>query len=266
MGFADEHTFRRYVAEFDRAMTEWRAMVDLAAIEAVSRVKTAGTLDLEDTVASLLIDHSGSIRGPRAIIAVAVAEIVADFWSHLGIAYEILGFTTRSWRGGNSRSSWRRAGRPANPGRLCDLLHIIYRSADQTSAGAPWLIRNLMRREILKENVDGEAILWAADRLRGRPEKRKLLVVVSDGAPVDDSTLAANDPLILDRHLREVIASIERASDIRVGAIGLDFDVSDYYSEHVVIGSKHDSVHRLVPFVAGLLEEAAGRAESRLPP
>ena len=125
------------------------------------------------------------------------------------------------WRGGKSRWSWRRAGRPASPGRLCDLLHIIYRSADETIAGPPWSIRNLLRREILKENIDGEAVLWAAHRLRGRSEKRKILVVVSDGAPVDDSTLAANDPLILDRHLREVIASIEHASDIRLGAVGL---------------------------------------------
>jgi cobaltochelatase CobT len=253
-GRTGEDTLRRYVSEFDRAMTEWRAMADLAAIEAVDRIKAGGALAPKDTVASLLIDHSGSLRGQRAIIATALAEIVADFWSRLGISFEILGFTTRTWHGGYSRWWWRLAGRPANPGRLCDLLHIIYRSADQSTPGAPWSIRNLMRRELLKENVDGEAILWAAHRLRSRPENRKMLVVVSDGAPVDDATLAANDTGILDRHLREVISSIKHTSDIRLGAVGLEFEVSLYYPEFVVISSKDELAGRLVPFLARLFE------------
>jgi cobaltochelatase CobT len=112
-----------------------------------------------------------------------------------------------------------------------------------------------MRRELLKENVDGEAIIWAAHRLRNRPEHHKMLVVVSDGAPVDDATLAANDPKILDRHLREVITSIKHTSDIRLGAVGLDFELSSYYPEHIVISSEDELVHRLAPFLAGLFED-----------
>jgi cobaltochelatase CobT len=193
IGRTGEEAFREYAAEFDYAMAAWRAKADLAAIAAIDRIRGVGGFEPADTVASLLIDHSGSLRGQRAIIATALAEVVAELWSRLGISYELLGFTTRSWQGGQSRALWQSAGCPADPGRLCDLLHIIYRAADESIPGAPWAIRNLMRRELLKENVDGEAILWAAGRLRKRPEKHKLLVVVSDGAPVDDSTLAAND-------------------------------------------------------------------------
>src|SRR5690606_23347088 len=114
-------------------------------------------------------------------------------WSRLGIAFEILGFTTQSWHGGRSRRRWKWRGSPSNPGRLCDLLHIVYREADDHRPGAPWALRNLNRRELLKENVDGEAIEWATSRLLARPEKQKILIVISDGTPVDDSTLAAND-------------------------------------------------------------------------
>jgi cobaltochelatase CobT len=146
------------------------------------------------------MDHSGSLRGQRAIIATALAQVVADFWSRLGIRYEILGFTTRSWKGGQSRQAWQAAGSPPDPGRLCDLLYIIYRSADSTNPGAPWTMHNLLRRDLLKENIDGEAIMWAARRLRDCRETRKLLVVVSDGVPADDSTLLANDPEFLVRH------------------------------------------------------------------
>ena len=146
-------------------------------------------------------------------------------------------------------------GQPANPGRLCELLHIVYRSADDTCLGAPELIRNLMREELLKENVDGEALMWAADRLLKRPEKRKLLVVVSDGAPVDDATLAANGPDILDRHLKEVIAALRPGSDIRLGAIGLGHDVSRYYAEGIVVSSPDDLTDRVLTFLAGLFED-----------
>ena len=151
------------------------------------------------------------MRNQPSIIATTLATIVAECWSLLGIRYEILGFTTRSWRGGRPRRHWIMAGRPAYPGRLCELLHIVYRSADDTCAGAPQSIRNMMREELLKENVDGEAVMWAAERLRKRPEMRKVLVVVSDGAPVDDATLAANGPGILHRHLKEVIAALRHA-------------------------------------------------------
>jgi cobaltochelatase CobT len=253
MGWWESVAFSAHVAELDRAMAGWRAAADIAAIEAIDRLRIAGDAgDLGDTVACLLIDHSGSMRGQRAIIAVALAEITAEIWSRLGMCYEILGFTTRSWRGGRSRRSWIWAGRPPHPGRLCDLLHIIYRSADQTAPGAPSSIRNLMRGELLKENIDGEAVLWAAHRLRARPEARKILIVVSDGAPVDDSTLSANDPDILGRHLRQVVADIGQAGDIKVAAIGLDHEMFNVYPEYVVVRGVDDLSNRLIPFLTGL--------------
>ena len=212
-------------SDLDHTLSRWRAVVEPAAIEVANVYRSKHSADdTTDTVACLLLDHSGSLRGQRAMVATAVAETIADYWSRIGIRYEILGFTTVSWRGGRSREKWVRSGRPAHPGRLCDLLHIVYRSAHDRYAGAPRSVRNLANDKLLKENVDGEAVAWAAGRLRNRHEARKILVVVSDGAPVDDSTFAANDGGILSRHLKNVIASIDNTHAIRLAAIGLDHD------------------------------------------
>src|SRR5262249_4401889 len=247
--------FNEYAAAYDQGMGSWRAAADIAAMNSVQSVRSSTSSSiLAQTVAALLIDHSGSMRGQRAIIATALAEIVAEYWNRLGIAYELLGFTTCSWHGGNSRKAWERAGRPANPGRLCDLLHIIYRSADETNPGAPWTIRNIMRRELLKENVDGEALVWAARRLGENPQPRKMLLVVSDGAPVDDSTIAENDPEILVGHLKQTIAELERSSGFSLGAIGIDYSVSHYYSTSTEIGGPDDIAARVVPFLEQLLK------------
>jgi cobaltochelatase CobT len=254
IGRRESPAFGDYVSHFERAIAQWRAVAEPVVTEFVDRVKAvSGRLD--DTIACLLIDHSGSMRNQPSIIAATLATIVAECWSRLGIPYEILGFTTRSWRGGRPSRHWIMAGRPAYPGRLCELLHIVYRSADDTCAGAPQSIRNMMREELLKENVDGEAVIWAAERLRRRPETRKVLLVVSDGAPVDDATLAANNGDILHRHLKEVIATIRHASDIRLGAIGLGHDVSMYYSEGIVITSTDELTGRVLPYLAGLFED-----------
>jgi len=256
IGRQESSAFGDYVSHLERAIAQWRATAAAAATEFVDRVKAgSGGPEPGNTIACLLIDHSGSMRNQPSIIATTLATIVAECWSRLGISYEILGFTTRSWHGGRPRRHWIMAGQPANPGRLCELLHIVYRSADDTCAGAPESIRNMMREELLKENVDGEAVMWAAERLRRRPEKRKVLVVVSDGAPVDDATLAANNGDILHRHLKEVIAAIRQASDIRLGAIGLGHDVSLYYSEGIVISSTDELAGRVLPFLAGLFED-----------
>jgi cobaltochelatase CobT len=253
IGRHENSVFGDYVSQFDRAIAQWRAVAETAATAFVNRVRAGSSApEPGNTIACLLIDHSGSMRGQPSILAASLAGIVAHCWHELGICYEILGFTTRSWRGGRPRRLWMLTGQPANPGRLCELLHIVYRSADDTCSGAPESIRNLMRDGLLKENVDGEAVMWAAERLRKRPEKRKLLVVVSDGAPVDDATLAANAPDILDRHLKEVIAALRHASDIRLGAIGLGHDVSRYYAEGIVISSPDDMTDRVLPFLAGL--------------
>ena len=250
--FGPEHeaTLQVKASEVDPALSRWRAAAEPAAVEAARAHASKHSVDdLKDTVACLLLDHSGSLRGQPAILATAIAEIVADYWSRIGIRYEILGFTTSSWKGGRSREKWIASGRPSNPGRLCDLLQIVYRTADDQYPGAPRSIRNLMREELTKENVDGEAIAWAAGRLRNRHEARKILVVVSDGGPVDDSTLAANAPDYLDRHLRKVTASINEAGDIWLVGIGLDHDVARYYARHRSIESTDDP-SRVVTLIA----------------
>jgi cobaltochelatase CobT len=251
LGPEQETTFQVKASEFDPVLSRWRAAAELAAIEDVSACASKHSVDdLNDTVACLLVDHSGSLRvRQRAILATAVAEIVSDYWSRVGIRYEILGFTTLSWKGDRSREKWINSGRPPNPGRLCDLLHIVYRSADDQYTGPPRSIRNLIREELTKENVDGEAVAWAAGRLRNRHEARKILIVVSDGAPVDDSTLAANTPSYLERHLKKVIASINEAGDIWLVGIGLDYDVSRYYARHLSVASA-DEPSRVVRSIA----------------
>src|SRR5215467_4481858 len=245
-----EASFQEKVSGAEPELSRWRTAAEPAAIQAAAAHASKHSVDdVNDTVACLLLDHSGSLRGQPAILATAIAEIVADYWSRIGIRYEILGFTTLSWKGGRSRKKWIESGRPPNPGRLCDLLHIVYRTADDQYTGAPRSIRNLMREELTKENVDGEAVAWAAGRLRNRHEARKILIVVSDGGPVDDSTLAANTPDYLDRHLRIVTASINAAGDIWLVGIGLDHDVARYYARYRSMASI-DEPSRLVSFIA----------------
>ena len=188
-----------------------------------------------DTVVTLLLDNSGSMRGRPIMVAALCADILARTLERCGVKVEILGFTTQAWKGGLSREDWIKAGKPPSPGRLNDLRHIIYKSAD-----APWrrVRRNLglmLREGLLKENIDGEALLWAHDRLMGRAEQRKILMVISDGAPVDDSTLSVNVGNPLEKHLREVIAHIEGASPIELIAIGIGHDVTRWYRRAVTI-------------------------------
>jgi cobaltochelatase CobT len=243
-----EAAFREYALELDRALTKWRAAAEISAIELVARFKAYCVPD--STLVSLLVDHSGSMKGQRAILAIAIVEIASDFLSRLNVRYEILGFTTRSWQGGATRQKWLRDSCPASPGRLCDLLHIVYRTADDDNRGAPWTIRNVARPELLKENVDGEAIAWAVGRIRSRPEPRKTLIVISDGAPVDDSTILENGLDFLPRHLQAEIAKIESSDDMRIAAVGIDFDVSEFYSNHVMVITPDDIATRVLPFIA----------------
>ncbi|MDQ3558372.1 MAG: cobaltochelatase subunit CobT, partial [Pseudomonadota bacterium] len=188
-----------------------------------------------DTVVTLLLDNSGSMRGRPITVAATCADILARTLERCGVKVEILGFTTRAWKGGQAREEWLRAGKPAHPGRLNDLRHIIYKSAD-----APWrrVRRNLalmMREGLLKENIDGEALDWAHKRLLARPEHRKILMVISDGAPVDDATLSVNSGNYLERHLRFMIEEIERRSPVELIAIGIGHDVTRYYRRAVTI-------------------------------
>ena len=191
--------------------------------------------DFRDTVVTLLIDNSGSMRGRPISIAAISADILARTLERCGVKTEILGFTTRAWKGGQSRESWLAAGRPPQPGRLNDVRHIVYKKADEPWRRARTNLGLMMREGLLKENIDGEALLWAHARLLARPEERRILMVISDGAPVDDSTLSVNSGSYLERHLRQVIGWIEGKSPVELVAIGIGHDVTRYYARAVTI-------------------------------
>lgn len=211
--------------------------------------------DFKDTVVTLLLDNSGSMRGRPIMVAALCADILARTLERCGVKVEILGFTTRAWKGGMSKEDWLKAGRPTHPGRLNDLRHVTYKPAD-----APWrrARRNLglmMREGLLKENIDGEALLWAHERLLGRPEQRRILMVISDGAPVDDSTLSANPGNYLERHLRAVIHWIETRSPVELIAIGIGHDVTRWYRRAVTIVDAEQLGGVMVDKLAELFEE-----------
>jgi cobaltochelatase CobT len=215
-----------------------------------------------DTIVTLVIDNSGSMRGRPITVAATCADILARTLERCGVKVEILGFTTKAWKGGQSRETWLANGKPATPGRLNDLRHIIYKSAD-----APWRRsrRNLglmMREGLLKENIDGEALIWAHNRLLARPEQRKIMMMISDGAPVDDSTLSVNPGNYLERHLRAVIEQIETRSPVELLAIGIGHDVTRYYRKAVTIVDADELAGAMTEQLAGLFEEtnATGRS------
>jgi cobaltochelatase CobT len=261
IGMIDEMAYQRDVGLFEEAMASWRLPAGIAGMESLERIVTAaGDRPLAGTVVSLLVDHSRSMRGQRAILALVLIELLTDHCLRLGAAVEILGYTTVSWHGGESRETWRRAGKPKNPGRLCDLLHIIYRTADETAPGAGWSIRNLLREQLLKENVDGEAVQWACARLRARAELRKILIGISDGAPVDDSTLLENGPKYLDAHMREVMAGIAATGDIEPVGIGIDHDLTRYYTCFARVTALGDYAARVLPLLEGLFTRPAPSA------
>ena len=191
--------------------------------------------EFRDTVVTLLIDNSGSMRGRPITIAALSADILSRTLERCGVKVEILGFTTREWKGGSVYKKWVNSGKPAHPGRLNDLRHIVYKSADATWRKSRKNLGLMLKDGILKENIDGEAILWACDRLLARPEQRRILMVISDGAPVDDSTLSTNSGNYLDKHLREVIAKVENQMPIELVAIGIGHDVTRYYKRAVTI-------------------------------
>jgi cobaltochelatase CobT len=192
-------------------------------------------IPFRDTVVTLLLDNSGSMRGRPISVAAVSADILGKTLERCGVKVEVLGFTTRDWKGGQSRKAWQEAGRPVSAGRLNDLRHIIYKAADARWSKARKNLGLMLKDGILKENIDGEAILWACERLLKRTEQRKILMVISDGAPVDDSTLSVNTGNYLDQHLREVIHYIEDFTDIELLAIGIGHDVTRYYKRAVTL-------------------------------
>lgn len=219
--------------------------------------------NFRDTVVTLLLDNSGSMRGRPIMVAACCADILARTLERCGVKVEILGFTTRAWKGGQSREAWLAAAKPANPGRLNDLRHIVYKSAD-----APWrrAKRNLalmMREGLLKENIDGEALAWAHQRLLGRPEQRRILMMISDGAPVDDSTLSVNSGSYLELHLRQVIKEIESKSPVELIAIGIGHDVTRYYRRAVTITDPSELAGAMTDQLVDLFEEDGAPAGGR---
>ncbi|NDF11932.1 MAG: cobaltochelatase subunit CobT [Proteobacteria bacterium] len=221
--------------------------------------------EIEDpnTVVGLLIDNSGSMRGRPITVAALSADILARTLERCAIKTEVLGFTTTDWKGGKSRRLWMEKGGHANPGRLNDLLHIIYKKADEPWRMARKNLGLMLKEGLLKENIDGEALLWAAGRLAVRPEKRKILMVISDGAPVDDSTLSANAGDYLDYHLKQVIAEIEQAGEVELLAIGIGHDVNAYYRHAVTIRDVDQLGDTMIAELARLFEEGRERVPFR---
>jgi cobaltochelatase CobT len=215
--------------------------------------------DFRDTVVTLLIDNSGSMRGRPITVAAMSAEILARTLERCAVKVEVLGFTTRAWKGGQSREKWMGDGKPQHPGRLNDLRHIVYKAAD-----APWRRTRknmglMLREGILKENIDGEALLWAHDRLLGRSEQRRILMVISDGAPVDDSTLSVNPGNYLEKHLRDVIEFIETRSPVELIAIGIGHDVTRYYRRAVTIMDAEELGGTVMRQLTALFDEKEAR-------
>jgi cobaltochelatase CobT len=211
--------------------------------------------EFRDTVVTLLLDNSGSMRGRPIMVAACCADILARTLERCGVKVEILGFTTRAWKGGQSREDWLAAGKPAAPGRLNDLRHIIYKTADAPWRRAKRSLALMMREGLLKENIDGEALAWAHARLMARPEQRRILMMISDGAPVDDSTLSVNSGSYLEQHLRKVIEEIEQRSPVELIAIGIGHDVTRYYARAVTISDPSELAGAMTDKLVELFEE-----------
>ena len=255
---------RRLMAQQNRswAFDQEEGMLDAARLARVVvspgsslSYKIERETDFRDTVVTLLIDNSGSMRGRPISIAAISADILARTLERCGVKTEILGFTTRAWKGGQAREDWLAAGRPAMPGRLNDLRHIIYKKADEPWRHAKRNLGLMMREGLLKENIDGEALLWAHNRLIARAEDRRILMVISDGAPVDDSTLSVNHGGYLEQHLRKVIEMIETRSPVQLIAIGIGHDVTRYYKRAVTIMDAEQLGGTMIEQLAGLFDE-----------
>ena len=211
-------------------------------------------LEFKDTIVSLLIDNSGSMRGRPITIAALCADILSRTLERCSVKVEILGFTTKNWKGGQSREEWNKNNKPKNPGRLNDLRHIIYKSADTHWRQSKKNLGLMLKEGLLKENIDGEAISWAFNRLKKRREERKILMVISDGAPVDDSTLSVNSGDFLEKHLKKIVKNIENKSEVEILAIGIGHDVSRYYKKAIKITDVQELGDVMIEQLSGLFE------------
>ena len=211
-------------------------------------------LDFKDTIVTLLIDNSGSMRGRPITIAAICADILSRTLERCSVKVEVLGFTTKNWKGGKSREAWTKAEKPKSPGRLNDLRHIIYKGADTHWRQAKNNIGLMLKEGLLKENIDGEAISWAYNRIKKRKEERKIIMVISDGAPVDDSTLSVNSGDFLEKHLKKMVKFIENKSEVEILAIGIGHDVSRYYEKAIKITDVHELGDVMISQLSGLFE------------
>lgn len=252
----ERKTLNEQVEAFERATEKYRTETSLNSLAHIDAVLMRDPNIGETTVVSLVVDHSGSLKGQRAIIACLAVQMVADFLSRLGVRYEILGFTTAAWKGGKARQLWNQKGRPRNPGRLNDLLHILYRETSNTNPGAPWSVYNMLRSDILKENIDGEAVFWAAERLKNLDAEHNVVIVISDGAPVDDSTLNENRPDFLWRHLEAVVSDLKATPRFRIAAIGIDHDVGGLYPSALRVDRLAEVPAELPDYLGELFSES----------
>ena len=211
-------------------------------------------LEFKDTVVTLLIDNSGSMRGRPITIAAICADILSRTLERCSVKVEILGFTTKNWKGGQCRELWNKKGKTKNPGRLNDLRHIIYKSADTHYRQSKKNLGLMLKEGLLKENIDGEAISWAFNRLKQRKEERKIMMVISDGAPVDDSTLSVNSGDFLEKHLKKIVKFIEHKDDIEILAIGIGHDVSRYYKKAIKITDVQELGDVMIGQLSGLFD------------
>lgn len=242
--------------ELQSGLTSWRVRLNLLVSEVDARIRAQlSAEERKSIIVCLLFDQSGSMRGQKMLFAAAAADVAREFLVTLGIRCEILGFTTVRWRGGKSRRRWKwRLGRPRQPGRLNDLLHVVYKDADdlRASIGGPEL-QQMLRHDLPKENIDGEAIEWASERLLSRPEARKLLIVLSDGAPVDDSTLLANGPTYLADHLEQVVGSIYETKSIELAALGIGHAAHRFYKTAAYVEAPADLGEVLIDLLGQML-------------
>lgn len=248
-----DHAWQTFELSLTSLRTEWT----LAGIRMVSHLATQiPRSEREDIIVSLLVDHSGSMRGQSILMAATAVDAAQDFLRNLGCKVEVLGYTTVSWKGGNSRKRWQKAGSPRRPGRLCDLLHIIYRSADDMRVSSlGHRLKNMLRPDLLKENIDGEALQWASERLLRAPQSHKFLLVLSDGVPMDDSTFAANGAEFLTKHLQQVILDLEADERLSVMAVNLGHQAADFYGT----SRRLDLPANLGPEMIDMLGQAIGK-------
>ena len=227
----------------------------------IANPKTNGIFKLKNenteknTVVSLLLDNSGSMRGKPIVTSAVTAEIITKTLEKCRVNVEILGFTTKEWKGGKSKKLWENNKRVNNPGRLNDLLHIVYKSADTSWNQTKLNLGLVLKEGILKENIDGEALIWATNRLKKRTERKKILIVISDGAPVDDATLSCNNSNILDNHLKETVADIEKKKIVDLIAIGIGHDVSKYYNKAFTIDDVEKLGEIIIDNLTGIIKE-----------